>query len=137
MVIPPVAMLEGGRHTLAIENNGNVYVFDGRGVADLFRIYTDTPHILAGAALADKVVGKGAAALMALGGVKTLHALVLSETALAMLRDAGVQVTYGELVAGIMNRAGTGPCPVESLCRSCRTPQECLPLIASFLSGKS
>lgn len=64
MTPSPVELLESGRHSLAIVNNGNTYVFDGRGVADLFSIYKETPGVLFGASLADKVVGKGAAALM-------------------------------------------------------------------------
>ncbi|MDE6528439.1 MAG: DUF1893 domain-containing protein, partial [Muribaculaceae bacterium] len=84
----------------------------------------------------DKVVGKGAAALMVLGGVKTVYAAVISRAALQLLTDAGVDVSYSHLVSSIINRAGTGPCPVENLCRECLTPQECLPLIASFLKQK-
>ena len=34
MTPSPVELLESGRHSLAIVNNGNTYVFDGRGVAD-------------------------------------------------------------------------------------------------------
>ena len=42
MTPSPVELLESGRHSLAIVNNGNTYVFDGRGVADLFSIYWAT-----------------------------------------------------------------------------------------------
>lgn len=132
---PPVGSLENGRHSLAIENNGTTYVFDGKGVADLFRIYMETPHILSGASVADKVVGKGAAALMAAGGVAALHALVVSKGAIRLLEGTGIDVSYDNLVEAIVNRAGTGLCPVETLCRDCRTPQECVPLIAGFIAN--
>lgn len=137
MPLPPVNALEGGAHSLAIANNGKTYVFDGRGVADLFRLYTKNPEILYGASVADKVVGKGAAALMALGGVKALHALVISDAALALLKREGVEVTCDRIVPAIINRAGTGPCPVESLCKDCATPRECFPLIEVFLNEVS
>lgn len=133
MTPSPVELLESGRHSLAIVNNGTTYVFDGRGVADLFSIYKETPGVLFGASLADKVVGKGAAALMVLGGVVDVYALVISEPALRFLQDAGVDVRFDKPVAMIINRSGTGPCPVESLCRECSTPQECLPMIEGFL----
>ncbi len=39
-------------------------IFRERGVADLFRLQHEEPQLLRGAFIADKVVGKGAAALM-------------------------------------------------------------------------
>ncbi|MDE6528248.1 MAG: DUF1893 domain-containing protein, partial [Muribaculaceae bacterium] len=44
-------MLENGRHSLVIGNNGQTYIFDGRGVSDLFRLYDEHPQILRGASL--------------------------------------------------------------------------------------
>lgn len=43
--------------------NGHVATFDSRGVADLFNLLNDDPEFMQGADVADKVVGKGAAAL--------------------------------------------------------------------------
>ena len=40
-------------------------IFRERGVADLFRLLREEPQLLRGAFIADKVVGKGAAALVA------------------------------------------------------------------------
>lgn len=53
-------------------------IFRERGVADLFRLLHEEPQLLRGAFIADKVVGKGAAALMVLGGVEGLFADVVS-----------------------------------------------------------
>lgn len=87
----------------------------------------------AGAFIADKVVGKGAAALMVLGGVEGLFADVVSRPALELLAGAGIAVEYTVVVPGIMNRAGTGTCPVEQLCAGAETAAECLPLIEGFM----
>lgn len=110
----------------------HVLTFDGRGVSDLFRLFHESPDVLKGALLADKVVGKGAAALMALGKVKEVYADVISESAFALLEQEGIRVSYGKLVPYIINRAGTGMCPVESRCQSCQTPTECLEEIKKF-----
>ena len=56
-------------------------IFRERGVADLFRLQHEEPQLLRGAFIADKVVGKGAAALMVLGGVEGLFADVVSRPA--------------------------------------------------------
>ena len=86
-------------------------IFRERGVADLFRLLREEPQLLRGAFIADKVVGKGAAALM-----------VVSRPALELLAGAGIAVEYTVVVPGIMNRAGTGTCPVEQLCAGRRRP---------------
>lgn len=134
MMQPLVEILDSGNHSLVIENGGAIRTFDGRGVADLHRLLTTQPSVLKGAMVADKVVGRGAAALIILGGVRGLFARVISRHALALLHDSDVTVTYTNCVDSIINRAGTGPCPVEALCADCRTAEECLPLITKFLS---
>lgn len=64
-----IRLLHGGDHSLVVAN-GNVYTFNGRGVTDLYALLREDPGFLKGASIADKVVGKAAAALMILGGVK-------------------------------------------------------------------
>lgn len=127
-------ILHSGGHSLVIDN-GAIHTFDGRGVSDLYRIYTGNPQMLKGAALADKVVGKGAAALMALGKIRRVHADIMSRPALTMLEANGVIATYTKLADNIINRQGDGICPVEKLCLECETAEECLPRIKSFLSN--
>ena len=58
-------------------------------------------------------------------GVANLYALLHSQPE--------EDVVYDHLVPGIINRAGTGLCPVETLCLPCATPSECLPLIRGFI----
>ena len=116
-----------------IRNGDTVRIFRQRGVADLYRLLHEEPHLLQGAFIADKVVGKGAAALMVLGGVAGLFADVVSRPALELLAGAGIAVEYTVAVPNIVNRAGTGICPVEQLCERAETAAECLPLIDGFM----
>ena len=104
-----------------------------RGVVDILEILRHEPDVLNEAFIADKVVGKGAAALMVLGQVREVYAEVISEPALNMLREAGIPVGYAQLVPSIINKSGSGPCPVEALCASCATAVQCLPLIENFV----
>lgn len=133
MIDQLVETLHKGKHSLVLFN-GSLHTYNGRGVSDIYRLFTTEPHILCGAILADKVVGKGAAALMVLGKIKEIHADIISRPALSMLKANHLTVTYTTLVDNITNRQGTGICPVESLCIECSTAEECLPLIATFLS---
>lgn len=116
-----------------IRNGGTMRSFHQRGVSDLWRLLHEEPELLRGAFIADKVVGKGAAALMAAGGVRGLFARTVSRPALDLLAEAGIPVEYERLVPNIINRAGNGICPVESLCADARTPEECLPRIGEFV----
>lgn len=108
-----------------------------RGVKDLFGLLTDTPDALRGAFIADKVVGKGAAALMAAGMVEELYAGIISIPALRLLEDRGIPVGYGDCVPNIINRSGTGICPVETLCADTDDPAECVARIKRFLTEKT
>ncbi|MDE6080047.1 MAG: DUF1893 domain-containing protein [Duncaniella sp.] len=120
-----------------IFNHGEVSCCRERGVRDLLHLLKTDRSRLDGAAVADKVVGKGAAALMLLGGVKAVYADVISEPALELFEGSGVEVSFGKRVPNIINRAGTGVCPVETLCRDCLTAEECLPLIERFVEEMS
>ena len=117
-----------------IHNNGATRTFHERGVKDLHRILTQEPEILSGASLADKVVGKGAAALMIAGGVAWVYADVISQAAMVLFEQSRVEVQYGEIVPNIIIRTGTDICPVEKLCQECKTAEECLPLIDKFIT---
>ena len=129
-----VALLHAGGYSLVVRNGADTRTFNGRGIADLHHLLHCEPSLLCGALVADKVVGKGAAALMILGGVKALHADVVSTQALLLLRDSGIEVTFGHEVPHIINRKGDGMCPVEALCSNCTTAAECLPLIDEFIN---
>lgn len=127
-----IEILVSGNHSLIVDNGG-IRTFDGRGVSDLFSLLENAPGILDGSRVADKVVGKGAAALMILGGVKEVYAGVISELAFALFEKSGVKVSFGKRVDHIINRKGDDICPVEKLCADCETPDECLPLIKGFI----
>lgn len=112
-----VDLLHEGGYTLVVANNGEVRTFHQRGVADLMDLLVNDPQFLQGARIADKVVGKAAAALMIKGGVAGFHADTLSQPALDLLeREGRVQFEYTQLVPHIENRKKDGWCPMEKLC---------------------
>ena len=76
-----IRLLHEEQHSLVVAN-GDVCTFDGRGVSDLYDLFKEDPGFLKGASLADKIVGKAAAALMALSEVREVYADVVSRPAL-------------------------------------------------------
>lgn len=127
-----ISLLYNGHHSLVVAN-GEVCTFSGRGISDLYALLTDNPGFLRGASVADKIVGKGAAALMVLGSVQEAYAGVISTPALSLFRKSSIAVRFGQEVPNIINRTGDGICPVEQLCMGCVTAAECLRQIGKFV----
>lgn len=137
MIRKAIAMLHEGGHTLVVAN-GNVFrTFDRRGVADLYRLLREEPEFLRGAVVADKVVGKAAAALMLLGGVAELHTDIISGKAIELLHGSSLRYAYDLEVPHIINRTRDGWCPLETRCRDCRTAEECLTQIEAFIASRN
>lgn len=127
--------LHEGGYSCVVRKGGVTRTFARRGVADLRLLLRSEPGLLDGADVADKVVGRAAAALLIAGGVRRVHADVISSGALAMLRDAGTEVSCGTEVPCIENRARTGCCPLEERCSGAATAEECLPIIEDFIGN--
>ena len=106
-------ILEEGGYTCVICRGDTVHTATARGVKPLVN-WLDSGLDTSGASAADKVVGKATAFLYCLLGVRAVYAQVMSRGAAAVLETAGIEAQYGKLVPGIINRAGTGPCPFEA-----------------------
>ncbi len=83
----------------------------------------------------DRIVGRAAALLFLLGGVRRVYGKVMSRDALTLLREAGVRTDYGKCVRGIINRAGTGPCPMEAAVDGVTDPAEAARRIRETLAA--
>lgn len=128
--------LFNGRHSCVIANGNNIRTFNQKGIKDLYHLLKEEPSYLRGASIADKVVGKAAAALMILGGVKEVFADVIGLSALAFLRHADIDVTFTQVVPYIINRNNTGMCPLEQMSISKNSPTEILEIIEEFAMSR-
>ena len=106
-----IGLLFAEKCSCVVRNGDEVRIFRERGVKDLYRLLREEPQLLDGAFVADKVVGKGAAALMILGGVKELFADVVSHAALDLLNAAGKAVAYTVAVPISSTARATGYVP--------------------------
>ena len=121
--------------TLVVKSgDGTIHRFTQRGVKDLLTLVTTAPEVLHGAIIADKAVGKAAAACMVQGGVKQVWADVMSEPAMTLLRAYRVEAECGTLVDHIINRAGTDWCPMERLSREIDDPATIIQKIQDFFT---
>lgn len=103
-----------------------------RGVQPLLQLL-DSGENFSGFSAADKVVGKATAMLYRLLGVRAVWGAVMSRGAIEVLKDAGIKVSWDRQVAHIINRAGTGPCPMEAATAQIRDPQAALTVIRHTL----
>lgn len=115
---------------------GEMRIFHRRGVADLMALLEEEPHLLCGATVADKIVGRGAAFLFIKGGIKALFAEVISRDALALLQQANITTEYALLTPYILNRTGNDLCPVEKLTAQANNAEEAYLLIKHFIEEK-
>lgn len=129
-----IEILRKGGYSCVVRNGSEVRTFTRLGVADLYSLLTGDPTFLKGAEVADKVIGKAAAALIISGKVRELYAEVISLSALMLLRDAGIEVDFGMLVPYIRSRNGEDWCPLETACYKEKKAKEILPLIEGFLA---
>lgn len=106
----------------------------GRGVRPLLQLLENAPETLHGAVLADKIIGKAAAMIAALGGVAAIHTLTASESALAFLQGAGIPAAARRTVPCIINRTGDGMCPLEQTVREVNDPAAALPLLKATIA---
>lgn len=120
---------------LAVVKEGRLlYMSRREGIADLLTCVEGMGEGLKEAALADKVVGKAVAMVARLAGIRSLYALVISQAGAKALEQGQVRVEYEQLVPLIVNRAGTGPCPMEALTLSLDDPTEAFQALKAFMA---
>lgn len=122
------SLLESGNYTCVVCKEDSVYTTTQRGVAPLLNWLEDRVDLRDFSA-ADRVVGRGAAFLYCLLGVKEVHARVMSNPAVEVLRAYGISASADTYVDGIINRAGTGPCPFEAAVMDIRDKETALTAI--------
>ena len=94
-----------------IASNG-YYSFDA-GILPVLSKVNEDKDFFKGLSVADRVIGKASASLLAYSGVKQVYALVLSKAGQEVLEKYHIEYQYDELVDYIVNRKGDGMCPME------------------------
>ena len=125
-------LLVSGGYTCVLYNGEDEIVSSERGVSFLLGLYNSGKNY-SGYVSADKVVGKGAALLYALLGIKEIYALVISESALSVLQNNSIICSYDTLVPHIINRRGDGICPIESATMDIENPLDAPGVIVETL----
>lgn len=129
-----IEILRREKCSLVVKNHGIVTTYSKPGVRDLEYLLDHEPEVLHGATIADKVIGKAAAAMVVVGGVKELYAEVMSKKAIPFLEEAGIAYTYGTLVDTIKEEGDR--CQLEKITAPATTPEETVALLRTHFEEK-
>lgn len=115
------SLIKSGAYTCVLCKNSHVLTTEKTGILPLVE-WIDSGTDLQGFSAADKIVGRAAAFLYILMGVKAVYAPVMSGKAMILLTQNGIQADCDTQVTAIINRKGTGICPMEQAVRDVEEP---------------
>lgn len=108
---------------IAVRTGAEPLVSRVRGVRPIIE-WIEEGVMLQDAAVFDTIVGRAAAMLYALAGAGFVYGRVMSRGGAAELEKAGIAYEAGELTDRIINRQGTGMCPMEETVLEITDPRE-------------
>jgi hypothetical protein len=126
-------MLNEQHLSLLVYNDSTLSTHTNRGVRDLLTLISTQPERLQGAIVADKIIGRAAAAIMATGGVVEVHTNIISTPARALLEAEGIKVVATEEVPQILNRNKSQMCPIDSQLEGIESIEECVTILQNML----
>lgn len=127
-----IKLLHEGDYSCVIKNGDKIRTFSKRGVNDLYDLLQSNHTFLKGASIVDKIVGKAAAALMILGGISELYTDYITTSALRMLIENGIKISFRFEIPVILNRFQTDWCPLEIACYDEDSPEKIFNIIEKF-----
>lgn len=116
-------ILNMGNDTCVLCKGNQIIKSTLTGIAPMVQFLTNKTD-LRGFSAADRIVGKAAAMLFVLAEVKEVYASVMSKSAADMLSAHGITPSWGELTEHIINRQGTGLCPMEQAVQQITDPAQ-------------
>ncbi|MBP5658552.1 MAG: DUF1893 domain-containing protein, partial [Paludibacteraceae bacterium] len=118
--------------SLLVYNHDSLTTHANRGIQDLLQLISDQPERLNGAVVADKIIGKAAAAIMATGGVREVHTNIICTPAKQLFEQQGIRVFATEEVPMIMNRDRSGMCPMDTQIADIESIEECVAILQNM-----
>jgi hypothetical protein len=88
------------------------------------------------ACLADKIIGKAAAMVAILAGIRAAYTPLVSQAAYDTLARYHISLEYDRLVPLILNGRGDGPCPMERVTLPIDDPEQAVAALAAFVDRR-
>ncbi len=110
-----------------------VYKSTKRGVAPIMELIKNGTQ-LNGFSVADRVIGKAAAMLFVLAGVREVYSPIMSEPAIEVFTANKINFVFDKSVPFIINRKGDGQCPMEQAVKDISNPKDAFIAIQNKLN---
>lgn len=123
-------------YTICLCKDGNCLYSERRGIAPMMNFIANGTD-MRGYSVADLVVGKAAAMLFVLSGIKSVFAKTLSKSGEEILKRHEIPYEYETLTDKIINRDGTDICPMEKAVSVTEDPQEAYDLLSERIKRMS
>lgn len=108
-----IETLQRTKSSLVVLKEDEIKTYHNSGIKDLITLLKENHKALMGASVADKAIGKVAAAIMIRAGVKEVYAEVISSFAIELFEQYGIEAKFKMKIPYIQNRDKTGICPME------------------------
>ena len=112
-----------GGYTCVLCRGEEILTATKNGIAPMMD-FLDSGADLRGFCAADRIVGKAAAMLFVLAGVREVYADVITDEAVRVLSEHRIEASWERRTEMIVNRMGTGPCPMEQTVKDIENPQK-------------
>ena len=107
-------LLEKNASLVVCYKNGDIKEYYQDRIKDIKSILMEDKNLLKEAIIADKVIGKVAASILTVAGVKEIYADIISKFAIPVLEKNNIKYQYNKKVEYIKNKDNTGMCPMEN-----------------------
>jgi hypothetical protein len=111
--------------SLVIAEKGRVlFETQASGISGLLEAIKKLGNKMAGASVADRIVGRAAAFLFAYSGAGAVFAITISDSGIEVLGNHNIAYEFDERVPSILNLSKTDVCPFEKLATKFSNPKE-------------
>lgn len=107
-------LYEKNASLVVLYSNGECKEYYQNRINDIKDILKENSSALENAVIADKVIGKVAASVLTVAGVKEIYADVMSKYALPVLEENNIKYECKTLTDYVINNDKTGMCPMEN-----------------------
>ena len=102
--------------TICIVKNGSViHKSSQKGIYPMYEAITEKYQELEGASVADRVIGRAAAMLNVYAKTEYVFSEIVSKSAVTILHNNKINLSYNKSVAYIKNRSQDDLCPIEKI----------------------
>ena len=102
-----------GFYSLIAARPDLLYTSHERGIAPIMNMLKRDQSYFHDCIIVDKIIGKAAAMLLTLSHAQYIHGQLMSINAMRYLDEHGIAYSYDHACDIIINRTGTGMCPME------------------------